>query len=78
MIVNTQNKFDLAAKLMQARGGIGKKHLVAMTRLAFADEGTWLRDVGLAEDVVEAAREILETCLTPEEAEQLWAMFNHA
>lgn len=50
------------------------KHLVAMTRLAFS-EGC-VQEIGIDEDVIDCAHGLLESMVTPSEAESLWALFN--
>ena len=74
-IVQTQTAISLGltAELMAAPGGLSQKYVVAITRLAFAEE--WMQELGLEDDVIEAARDILENSITPDEAEALWSLF---
>ncbi|KAL7270683.1 hypothetical protein RUND412_006598 [Rhizina undulata] len=62
---------ESAAKLS---GATSHKYLVAMTRLAFAENS--VMEAGIEEDVIDAAHGMLENMVTPNEAEMLWAMFH--
>jgi hypothetical protein len=64
---------DLRVKTGGVHGG-QHKHLVAFTRLAFS-EGLLL-EKGIAEEVMDMAQELLESALTPEEAEQVENVFS--
>lgn len=64
---------DLRAKIGAVHGG-QHRHLVAFTRLAFS-EGLLL-ERGIAEEVMDMAQELLESVLTPEEAEQVENVFS--
>ncbi|KAK3111997.1 hypothetical protein LTR53_012179 [Teratosphaeriaceae sp. CCFEE 6253] len=61
---------DLTAKLNVIRGG-HQKFLVAMTRVAFAEQV--LLEEGIEEEVVEAAHSVLDDYLSPEEGEAIVA-----
>jgi hypothetical protein len=54
-------------------GMVGHRHLVSMARLAFSDG--LAQEKGIEEDVTVKAHEMLESILTPNEAEELWGIF---
>jgi hypothetical protein len=63
-------------KLQNHRGGT-EKHLIALTRLAFSDEGTFFNK-DIDEDVAECAYHMLHDTVTPEEGEALAEAFSSA
>lgn len=66
---------NLSEKLRVVPGGT-QKHLIALTRLAFS-ESVWYEE-GVDDEVVDCAHQMLEACVTPEEAEGLSEAFGSA
>ncbi|KAL6719912.1 hypothetical protein ACLMJK_001833 [Lecanora helva] len=66
---------NLQAKLSVVPGG-EKKYLIALTRLAFSEGGFY--EEGIEDDVVDAAHQMLEARVSPEEAEGLMEAFGSA
>ncbi|KAF1980705.1 hypothetical protein K402DRAFT_343856 [Aulographum hederae CBS 113979] len=64
---------DIRAKLNAIPGG-AHKHLLALTRLAFSDQ--ILLEAGVDNEVVEAAHQLLEEYLSPDEGEALLEVFS--
>ena len=64
---------DLPARLRATQPTSVYKYLIALSRLAFAD-GAFL-ERGIEDDVVDAAHQMLEGLVTPEEAEELQRVF---
>lgn len=65
---------DLSARLAPYTQGGTQKHILALARVYFAEvEG--VVEGGLEEGVVEAAKELVEFCCTPEEGDAVWAAF---
>ena len=69
---NFPDDIEMKAKLSAARGG-HHKHLVAFTRLAFSD--ALVLEAGIEEEAVDAAHDLLDEYLTPEEGEALVQVF---
>ena len=63
-----ENTIDLLQKVSVVKGGY-HKFLVSMTRIAFSDRLVF--EEGLDEEVVEAAHQILDSVLSPEEGEAI-------
>ena len=63
----------MKVKLSAVEGG-NHKHLVAFARLAFSD--ALVLEEGIEEEVVDAAHQLLEEYLTPEEADALSKVFS--
>lgn len=72
LLTNFPDDIDMKAKLSTVQGG-NHKHLVAFTRLAFSD--ALVLEEGIEEEVVDAAHQLLEEYLTPEEGEALLKVF---
>lgn len=66
---------DMQVKLRVIPGGT-HKYLIALTRLAFSEGIFYER--GIEEDVVDCAHQMLETLVTPQEAEALLEAFSSA
>ena len=66
---------NMQAKLSVVPGG-EKKYLIALTRLAFSEGGFY--EQGIEDDVVDAAHQMLEARVSPEEAEGLVEAFSSA
>lgn len=65
---------DPAACRPKLTGGlIGHRHIVSMARLAFSDG--LAQEKGIEDDVTVMAQDVLETVLTPNEAEELYEIF---
>ncbi|KAF2817380.1 uncharacterized protein BDZ99DRAFT_457117 [Mytilinidion resinicola] len=67
------DEVDMRARLSVIQGGI-HKHLVALTRLAFSD--AIVLEAGIEDEVVDAAHQLLEEYLSPEEGEALLQVFS--
>ena len=72
LLTNFRDEIDMKAKLSTIPGG-NHKHLVAFTRLAFSD--TLVLEEGIEEEVVDAAHQLLDEYLTPEEGVALLEVF---
>ena len=73
LLTNFPDDIDMRAKLSVVHGG-NHKHLVAFTRLAFSD--ALVLEEGIEEEVVDAAHQLLDEYLTPEEGEALLQVFS--
>ncbi|KAF2201278.1 hypothetical protein GQ43DRAFT_440751 [Delitschia confertaspora ATCC 74209] len=65
---------DIRSKLSAVQGG-SHKYLVSLTRLAFSEGPERVLEAGIAEDVSDAAHELLDRGLSPEEGEGLLRAF---
>lgn len=72
LLTNFREDIDMKAKLSTVHGG-NHKHLVAFTRLAFSD--ALVLEEGIEEEVVDAAHQLLDEYLTPEEGVALLEVF---
>ncbi|OCL03227.1 hypothetical protein AOQ84DRAFT_442872 [Glonium stellatum] len=73
LLTNFPDDIDMKAKLNVVQGG-SHKHLVALTRLAFSD--ALVLEEGIEEEVVDAAHQLLDEYLSPEEGEALLQVFS--
>ncbi|KAF7544865.1 hypothetical protein G7Z17_g9612 [Cylindrodendrum hubeiense] len=64
---NTANLADISQKLTSALGG-NQRYMLALGRLAFVEEDL-VMESGIDEDTIEAAAELLEMAVTPDEGE---------
>ncbi|KAH8688291.1 hypothetical protein BGZ61DRAFT_533081 [Ilyonectria robusta] len=64
---HTANLADITQKLTSAHGG-NQRYLLALGRLAFVEEDL-VMESGIDEDTIEAAAELLEMAVTPDEGE---------
>ncbi|KAG6013129.1 hypothetical protein E4U43_007479 [Claviceps pusilla] len=69
----TANVADVAQKLSLSHGG-SQRYLLSLGRLAFAEEDLVI-EAGIEGEVVEAAHELLELAVTPDEGETISAAF---
>ncbi|GAO16387.1 hypothetical protein UVI_02049590 [Ustilaginoidea virens] len=69
----TCNMVDVGHKLSMFHGG-SQRYLLALGRLAFAEEDL-IMEAGIAGEVVEAAHELLEMAVTPDEGETISEAF---
>lgn len=70
---HTCNAVDMGQKLSMAHGG-NQRYLLALGRLTFAEEDL-VMEAGIDGDVVEAAHELLELAVTPDEGETVSEAF---
>ena len=70
---NTANVADISQKLSTSHGG-SQRYLLALGRLAFAEEDL-VFEAGIEGEVVEAAHELLEMAVTPDEGETVSEAF---
>ncbi|KAG6003398.1 hypothetical protein E4U21_002073 [Claviceps maximensis] len=69
----TANVADVAQKLSMSHGG-SQRYLLSLGRLAFAEEDLII-EAGIEGEVVDAAHELLELAVTPDEGETISAAF---
>ncbi|KAG5980287.1 hypothetical protein E4U55_004193 [Claviceps digitariae] len=69
----TANMAEVAHKLSMSHGG-SQRYLLSLGRLAFAEEDLVI-EAGIEGEVVEAAHELLELAVTPDEGETISAAF---
>ncbi|KAG6140969.1 hypothetical protein E4U28_003287 [Claviceps purpurea] len=69
----TANTAEVAQKLSMSHGG-SQRYLLSLGRLAFAEEDL-VFEAGIEGEVVEAAHELLELAVTPDEGETISAAF---
>ncbi|TWU79101.1 hypothetical protein ED733_008731 [Metarhizium rileyi] len=69
----TANVVDVSQKLSMSHGG-SQRYLLALGRLAFAEEDLVI-EAGIEGEVVEAAHELLELAVTPDEGETISEAF---
>ncbi|KAG8428100.1 hypothetical protein J3459_006092 [Metarhizium acridum] len=69
----TANVVDVSQKLSMSHGG-SQRYLLALGRLAFAEEDLVI-EAGIEGEVVEAAHELLEMAVTPDEGETVSEAF---
>jgi hypothetical protein len=69
----TANTVDIGQKLSMAYGG-SQRYLIALGRLAFAEEDLII-EAGIDGEVVEAAHDLLEMAVTPDEGENISEAF---
>ena len=72
LLTNFPDDIDMKVKLSAVQGG-NHNHLVAFTRLAFSD--ALVLEEGIEEEVVDAAHQLLDEYLTPEEGVALLKAF---
>ncbi|KAK2592685.1 hypothetical protein QQS21_009615 [Conoideocrella luteorostrata] len=70
---STANVADISQKLSTSHGG-SQRYLLALGRLAFAEEDLII-EAGIEGEVVEAAHELLEMAVTPDEGETVSEAF---
>jgi hypothetical protein len=70
---STANVVDIGQKLSVSHGG-SQRYLLALGRLAFAEEDLVI-EAGIEGEVVEAAHELLEMAVTPDEGETVSEAF---
>ncbi|KJK84520.1 hypothetical protein H634G_00041 [Metarhizium anisopliae BRIP 53293] len=70
---STANVVDVSQKLSMSHGG-SQRYLLALGRLAFAEEDLVI-EAGIEGEVVEAAHELLEMAVTPDEGETVSEAF---
>lgn len=70
---STANVVDVSQKLSMSHGG-SQRYLLALGRLAFAEEDLVI-EAGIEGEVVEAAHELLELAVTPDEGETVSEAF---
>ncbi|OCK84191.1 hypothetical protein K432DRAFT_289445 [Lepidopterella palustris CBS 459.81] len=73
LVTTFPNDIDIKVKLDQVKGG-SHKHLVALTRLAFSE--SLVLEGGIEDEVVDAAHQLLDEYLSPEEGEALLQVFS--
>jgi hypothetical protein len=73
LITNFPEDIDMRAKLGVIQGG-SHKHLVALTRLAFSE--ALVLEAGIEPEVADAAHQLLDMYLSPEEGEALLQVFS--
>jgi hypothetical protein len=64
---NTANVVNISQKLSTSHGG-SQRYLIALGRLTFAEEDL-VMESGIESEIVEAAHELLEMAVTPDEGE---------
>jgi hypothetical protein len=70
---DTANIADIGQKLSMAHGG-SQRYLLALGRLTFAEEDL-VMEAGIDGETVEAAHELLELAVTPDEGEVVSGAF---
>ncbi|KAF2502841.1 hypothetical protein BU16DRAFT_475285 [Lophium mytilinum] len=73
LVTSFSDEVDMRARLSVIQGG-SHKHLVALTRLAFSD--ALVLEAGIEDEVVDAAHQLLDEYLSPEEGEALLQVFS--
>ncbi|KAF3904831.1 hypothetical protein ABW20_dc0105232 [Dactylellina cionopaga] len=76
-VLKLQKSNDGIERLLSnsSHNGNGHKHLVVFARVAFIREKGYLREMGVLQETVDMAMEVLEGSVTMEQGDEIWGLF---